>query len=221
MVELVVNNMKSALLDMDGIVVDSMKHHAEVWQHVLHAYGLDVELLDIYIREGMSGVESVKDIYKEKGIEIPDEEVFSEMLLQKHSLFEDRKIFLFPVAIDIIKFLKSKNIKIGLVTGSMKRTITHLIPNDILSYFDITVADEDVKKGKPDPEPYKAGLKKIGGTNGDTLVIENAPLGIKSAKSAGLVCFAVKTTLGDEYLSEADKIFQDHTALLKFFKEKL
>jgi beta-phosphoglucomutase len=221
MTELVVNNLKSTLLDMDGIVVDSMKHHAEVWKHVLYAYGLDVELLDIFIREGMSGVESVKDIYKEKGKPIPEEEIFSEMLSKKHSLFEDRKISLFPVAIDIIKFLKSKNIKIGLVTGSMKRTITHLIPNDIFSYFDIIVSDDDVKKGKPDPEPYRAGLKKIGGTSGSTLVIENAPLGIKSAKSAGLVCYAVKTTLGDEYLSEADKIFQDHTELLKFFKEKL
>jgi beta-phosphoglucomutase len=46
-------------------------------------------------------------------------------------------------------------------------------------------------------------------TKEDCIVIENAPAGIASAKGAGLTCFAVQTSLSEEYLQDADKIFKD------------
>jgi beta-phosphoglucomutase-like phosphatase (HAD superfamily) len=47
-------------------------------------------------------------------------------------------------------------------------------------------------------------------------VVENAPAGITSAKSAGLTCFAVQTSLPEEYLKSADKIFRSIDDLSAF-----
>jgi beta-phosphoglucomutase-like phosphatase (HAD superfamily) len=47
----------------------------------------------------------------------------------------------------------------------------------------------------------------------ECLVIENAILGIDSAKSAGCHCFALETTLSADYLAKADEVFDSHEAL--------
>ena len=51
----------------------------------------------------------------------------------------------------------------------------------------------DVKHGKPHPEPYLMALKKSGLKPWEVLVVENAPLGVESAASAGLFTIAVNT----------------------------
>ncbi len=73
-----------------------------------------------------------------------------------------------------------------------------------------------VNKGKPNPEPYLKAVKELNVSKEDCIVIENAPAGITSAKGAGLTCFAVQTSLSEEYLQDADRIFQDIDDVSKF-----
>ena len=64
-----------------------------------------------------------------------------------------------------------------------------------------------MKHGKPDPEPYEAAIKKLDINRLNCIVVENAPLGIESAKAAKVdYVIAVATTLPDSYLSKADDI---------------
>jgi beta-phosphoglucomutase-like phosphatase (HAD superfamily) len=73
-----------------------------------------------------------------------------------------------------------------------------------------------VNNGKPDPEPYLKAVNELNVDKESCLVIENAPAGITSAKSAGLTCFAVQTSLPEEYLKSADKIFRSIDDLSAF-----
>nr|WP_262487019.1 HAD-IA family hydrolase [Geofilum rubicundum] len=75
---------------------------------------------------------------------------------------------------------------------------------------DFNIEDEnvvsgfDVKKGKPDPEPYLMALKKANCEAGEALVIENAPLGVEASCGAGITTIAVNTgILEAEILSRA------------------
>ena len=56
----------------------------------------------------------------------------------------------------------------------------------IISSFDVT-------KGKPDPEPYLKAWERSGFKKEECLVVENAPLGVRAAKAAGLYTIAVNT----------------------------
>ena len=60
-------DINSILFDMDGVIVDSMPFHAEAWQSVLEDCGLSVSREEIYMREGMTGLESIKDIFRSHG----------------------------------------------------------------------------------------------------------------------------------------------------------
>ena len=76
----------------------------------------------------------------------------------------------------------------------------------------------DVVKGKPDPEPYLKAWERSGLAKEQCVVIENAPLGVRSAKAAGLTVYAVNTgilTREDLLQAGADKVFDSMQELLE------
>ena len=79
-------------------------------------------------------------------------------------------------------------------------------PRKIQSYFDTIVTGDLVKKGKPHPESFLKAAKSLNLKPFQCLVIENAPLGIKSAKAAGMYCLAITTSLPKAYLKEANTV---------------
>ena len=76
----------------------------------------------------------------------------------------------------------------------------------------------DVVKGKPDPEPYLKAWERSGLSKEQCIVIENAPLGVRSGKAAGLKVYAVNTgILSREDLMQAgaDMVFDSMSDLFK------
>lgn len=206
---------------MDGVIVDSMQYHANAWIEVFREYGLFLTREEVFKREGMSGVESIIDIFREKHFPTPSEQELKKLLEKKLEKFEKFIIDLFPYVKEILELVHKKGISIGLVTGSLKRSVKHVLPVDILQYFQTIVTVDDITNGKPHPEPYLRGLHMLGSNAKNTIAVENAPFGIMSAKAAGLVCYALETTLSKRLLSGADIIFHNHLALLKHFENIL
>ncbi len=209
---------RAVLFDMDGIVADSMDYHAEGWRQVLREYcGLELTREDIFKREGMSGLESIVDIFEEKGVPVPSGEVLSELREKKLELFERHDVTVFPAIRDILDLLSQKKVAMGLVTGSLRRSVQHVLRDDVLRHFEAVVTVDDISKGKPDPEPYLCGMARLGAEKSDVLAVENAPMGILSAKRAGIDCFAIETTLDESFLTGADRIFGNHADLYDYF----
>ncbi len=204
---------------MDGVIVDSMEYHAESWKKTFSDYGIEISKLELFKREGMSGLSSILDVVGEKGVEIPDKHEQKRLLEKKLQIFESYEIHAFPLVSEILNHLSSRNIKLGLVTGSIKRSVNHVLPHEINHLFNVIVSVDDVVNGKPHPEPYLKAIDMLKCDPECTLVIENAPLGIESAKKAGLDCFAIETTLPDSYLKNADRIFKSHRLLFEYFNE--
>ena len=79
----------------------------------------------------------------------------------------------------------------------------------------------DVTHGKPDPEPYLKAWEGSGLSKEQCCVVENAPLGVRAGKAAGLYVIAVNTgILPDEMLiaEGADKVFKNMEALFEWLK---
>ncbi len=214
-------NYRAVLFDMDGVIVDSMHWHAESWQRAFHGRGIELTKEEIFRREGMSGLASVMDIIKEKAGIVPDENELRLVQKNKLEIFETGKVYIFPFAQKILEFIRMKNIMTGLVTGSLRRSVEFILSDYIRSCFDVIIPVDDVRYGKPHPEPYLIAMNKLSCKPRETLVIENAPLGILSAKDAGADCFAIETTLDSSYLKDADKIFKDHESLLRYLEDRL
>ena len=82
--------------------------------------------------------------------------------------------------------------------------------------MEVIIPSDELKYGKPHPEPYLVALKKLKIRPSEALVVENAPNGIKSANGAGIRCIAIETSLPKSYLKGAYKVFGTIKELSKF-----
>lgn len=113
---------------------------------------------------------------------------------------------------DSVEFILNihDSLSLALVTGARKILVSSALTKlNIYDLFSVIITAEDCTIGKPNPEGYNMaslGLNKLGINNSEILVIEDHPLGIRAAKSAGLKCLAVTHTHKAEALWEADWI---------------
>ena len=207
--------LKAVIFDMDGVITDTMPYHFSAWKTVFAACGVHVSHEDIYKREGQKGIESLKELFDDKGVEF-SVEVAKGLLKDKEELF--KRIFKLRFISGSRTFLKAlarRGYRLALVTGTSRHEAEHLLPKEIWNRFEVTVCGCDVQNGKPHPEPYLTALKKMKLDPADAVVIENAPFGIASAKAAGIRCMALETSLPRKYLKQADKVFATYKELTR------
>ena len=197
---------RAVIFDMDGVITDTMGYHYTAWKKALASYGIKVGYYDIYLREGQKGLETAWELMEKNGLK-PSKAGTGEILKLKEKLFKEiSRPKLISGSKSLIRDLKNAGFILALVTGTARSEIKHILPDKMLASFDFSVTGNEVKSGKPNPEPYLKALKNLNLKAKDCLVLENAPYGIKSAKSAGLYCAAITTYLPPEYLKEADII---------------
>lgn len=204
---------KAVIFDMDGVITNTMPDHFAAWKQVLFEEGIAVSHLDIYRREGQRGITSVHEIYAQYD-RVLDDQMAKQILGKKEELFKKivKRRFI-TGSRSFLKLLKARRIELALVTGTSRHELQRILPEELRNFFKVIVTGDDVVKGKPDPEPYLLGLKKLGISSKEAVVIENAPFGIASAKAAGIYCVAIATSLPHEFLKEADVIFDSIKAL--------
>lgn len=185
-----------ALIDMDGVLYDSMPLHTLAWQRMMKEIGISTDRDEFYLYEGMTGKATIDLIFqRELGRHASDEEA-ARLYRRKADIFmemgEKRAM---PGARRMIETLINRGIGRVLVTGSAQHSLLDRLEEDYPGAFpdNMRVTALDVKHGKPDPEPYLKGLEKAGVSKDEVFVIENAPLGVRAGKAAGLFTVAVTT----------------------------
>lgn len=207
---------KAVLFDMDGVLYDSMPNHAVAWQRSMATFGIEMTASDAYATEGARGVDTIRMmVKKQQGRDIDEQEaqrMYDEKTRQFHLMPEAP---IMPGVLELMKQIKDCGLQIGVVTGSGQRPLIQRLLNDFKNYLNeehITTA-YDVKRGKPNPDPYLAGLKKAGNLKSyEAIVVENAPLGVRAGVAAKIFTVAVNTgPLPDESLIKegANLLFAD------------
>lgn len=206
---------KAVIFDMDGVVTDTMPYHFRAWKKVYAEQGMPLSKKDVYLREGQPGSRMIREVFQERG-RFYDEKLAKEMLLRKEQIFNRivRPAFV-PGARTLLRVLHSRNIRTALVTGTARQEVHRILPAGLLKKFDVVVTGDEVKHGKPNPEPFLKALKKLRLRPSETVVIENAPFGILSARKAHITCIALPSYLSRSYLKDADFVFSSYRDLRK------
>ncbi len=216
--------LRGLFFDMDGVLIDGMPYHWRAWQGAMRSVGVRAERMEIYRREGEQGRVTARDLLTMGGKE-PTEDLVEQVLRHKEKLFSRiyRPGKTIPHAKALVRFTANHpaNLQHVLVTGTSYPEWKKVFPDYWRPVFDPIITGDRVKRGKPHPEPYLTALKASGLKKKEAVVIENAPYGIRSAKAAGLHVMAVCTSLGPDYLKEADEVFGDLKALREALAERL
>jgi beta-phosphoglucomutase len=212
-------NLQGVLFDFDGVVLDSMKQHVTAWQYAFRKEGVNLADLEIYLLEGR-GVEAlVNDICEKHKI---SKDIIPRIMEEKIKYYDQHiSINFYDGFFDLLEFLKSLELKMAVVTGGDRGRIIPFAEIYLDGYFSGFVCSDDVKNTKPYPEPYTKGVEMLKLKPEQCVVIENAPLGIQSAKAAGLKTIAIETTLAKTYLYEADIIVESFPEVQSAIDEML
>lgn len=215
---------KAFLFDMDGVLFDSMSFHAEAWEKAMKHYSLPFTKRDAYLHEGRTGETTINEffpkVYSRKATKQEVEEIY-----QMKSGFFQEISQVKPVK-DVLEFLqnvKNAGLEIFIVTGSAQTSLLETLNEFFPDIFQAQkmVTAFDVRYGKPDPEPYLMALEKGNFKPWEAVVVENAPLGVRSAVGAGIFTIAVNTGILDDddlWKEGANAVLPDMKTLIKQWK---
>ena len=217
--------LRAVLFDMDGVLYNSMPYHAKAWHRAMAQFGYDLPEEEVYMHEGRTGTSTVNLVsMRQRGVKESEERI-QEIYKVKSDFFNEYPpAEPMPGALSLLRQLKEQGLMILIVTGSGQLSLLDKLNHHFPDIFrrELMVTAFDVKHGKPHPEPYLMGMQKGGLTPDECIVVENAPLGVRAAKAAGLFTVAVNTgPLPDSALLDegADALFPSMQALSDSWKE--
>ena len=216
--------LKAVFFDQDGVLYNSMPYHAEAWAWAMTKHGLPYTAEECYRNEGRTSVGVIQEHYSRMYGKDAPQQLIEDIYKDKTAYF-NQMTGGFPGTIpgvsDVLRFLHEHGVQCWVVTGSGQHNLIDAL-NDIFDHvFTGIISSFDVQHGKPDPEPYLKAWERSGFRKEECMVVENAPLGVRAAKAAGLFACAVNTgPLPDSDLTDegADRVFPDMAALLDWLK---
>lgn len=209
------HNIKAVLFDYDGVIGDTMEANLIAWKKAFRDYGVSISDNEYLLLEGMTPAAIAKKLGIHHGL---DESVIEAIPAKKAEYYRANNTFrVYPFIHDLLDQLKKRGIKLALVSGAASHRIDEMTPPNLLSLFDVVISADDKVEPKPAAGPYLQAMKLLSLEASDVVVIENAPLGIQSAKAAGCYCIALETTLPKDELRKADIILSTHEELIPLF----
>lgn len=205
----------AVIFDLDGTMVDNNPYHLASWRQYLQELGIEIseENYRKHIN-GRTNKDAIEYIYQRN---MSDEEAIV-YTLQKEAIY--RKLYaphIQPVngLIELIKKIHKKNLPMGIATSGIQVNIDFLFEHiPIQSYFSAIINSAHIKKGKPDPEIFLTTAAALKVQPSACLVFEDAAVGVRAAKEAGMYVVALTTTQTATELAAADLIMNNFTTLL-------
>lgn len=206
------------LFDMDGVLYDSMPNHVKAWNRSMQEFGIQMNAADAYATEGARGIDTIRNFaQKQLGKHLSQEEAQHIYDVKTKYFHEMPQARIFPGVMELMQKIKTSGLTIGVVTGSGQRPLIRQLLQDFTGFLDRDhiVTAYDVERGKPYPDPYLTGLKKTGNFEPwQGIVVENAPLGVRSGVSAHIFTVAINSgPLPDSALQDegANLVYSDMT----------
>jgi HAD superfamily hydrolase (TIGR01509 family) len=180
------------LFDMDGTLLDSEK----LWERALQAlatrHGRSLSTRALLDMTGRSAADSMRIFYRDLGLAAPDRT--SDERFIGHQMRE-----LFAAGVDwrpgaqrLLDEVSNAGLPRALVTSTHRRLV-EVVMTSTLGHdtFDVVVCGNEVSSPKPHPESYLTAAHRLGVPVERCVAIEDSPIGIASASTAGAVVLAV------------------------------
>jgi beta-phosphoglucomutase len=187
-------NLKAVFFDMDGVLYDSMPNHASTWIESFKSVGIDFPAYDAYMNEGRTGQSTIEIAFEKYSNRKATQEDMQSIYDLKTVLMDKAPFApIMPKMQQVMQQTIAAGLKVIVVTGSKQPSLISRLKTDYNIDRENIISGFDVKKGKPDPEPYLMALEKAQIKPNEAVVIENAPLGVISACGAKITTIAVNT----------------------------
>ena len=177
----------AVIFDADGTLFDTETLMYEVWVEIGRDMGLSITIPEYLHYVGLNR-KAVLDVMRERiGPDFDGADFMVRCVARLSERIEEEGVPLKPGVREILELLHQKGIPAGLATSTHRvRTDRRLELCGLGEYFSAVVTGDEVSKGKPDPEIYRAVCGELSVSPEACLAVEDSRNGILSAHHAGL-----------------------------------
>ena len=198
--------LEAVLFDMDGVIVDSEPLWSEAERRLLARRNLAYSPSLKAAMMGRDAREAVSFLMEHYGLAESAGELISERNQLISELFKEH-VEAIPGALELVSSVSAAGIVTGLVSSSPKPLMELALEKlGATGLFALALSGDQVTRGKPSPDIYITAAEKLAVKPEHCLVIEDAPHGVTAAKSAGMPCLAITTSVGVVDLAMADRV---------------
>ncbi len=207
------------IFDMDGVLTDNMRFHAESWVELFRDYGLEGMDAERYLVEtaGMKGLDVLR-YFLDPDIGHAEAERLTDLKDFLYRVMYRGRIKPLPGLNEFLDAAAKHGIGLGIGTGAGHANIRYVLGLlGLEDRFGAVVSAYDVERGKPRPDIFLRAAELLGVEPSSCIVFEDALPGVEAARNAGMQCVALTTTNDAGSFASFDNILDtadDFTALL-------
>jgi beta-phosphoglucomutase len=175
------------IFDMDGVLIEAKDWHYEALNRALRLFGHEISRAEhLTTFDGLPTRRKLEMLSLERGLPRGLHVLIND-LKQAYTMelvaLKCRPRFNHEFA---LAKLKADGLKLGVASNSIRATIETMLERAALwRYLDTSVSNQDVKRGKPDPEIYLIAMDRLGLTPAETLIVEDNDHGVRAALDSG------------------------------------
>jgi len=216
-------SLAALIFDVDGTLAETEELHRRAFNAAFSAAGLGWHWSQDDYRELLTttgGKERIARYMAEigaTGLEVPA--LHADKTARYAALMAEGGLALRPGIRELIARGRAAGLKLAVATTTSRPNVDALCmacfdkPSEAV--FDVLACGDEVKAKKPAPDVYRLALDRLGLPPARAIAFEDTPMGLASAKGAGLRCIVspgIYTKAGD--LSAADRLVAEFSALL-------
>ena len=214
----ITETIRAVVLDLDGVMVDSETIAIEMWHEFLALYGKTLSDVEYRQMVGMEPGETAIFVRQRTGIPVGVEEI-----LENHRTRVMEAVGREAIPVDgletFIRETRLRGMPIGVASNSGSIYVDQVLRAiGLREAFDCVITSDEVARAKPAPDIYHAAAASLKVPPERCLAIEDSPIGMKSALSAGMRCVIIPNHhLDGADFSGAYATFDSFPALLRKF----
>jgi sugar-phosphatase len=178
---------RALLFDMDGTLVDTETQTEHSITRVLERHGIPGFSLPAVETRGRTWTHVTRVILDQTGLAVPAERLCADLIEQWN--LDTAEVRPLPGAVEALRAAADAGLRLAIVSSSPRAVIDRIVA--ALEVADVIgprarVGGDDVTRGKPDPECFLAGARRLGASPSESLVFEDSNAGLLAARAAGM-----------------------------------
>jgi len=199
---------KAIIFDMDGVLIEAKEWHYESLNAALGLFGAEISRYDHLVTfDGLPTKKKLQMLSLEGGFPYKLHDFVND-LKQQYTMevvySKCKPVFQHQFA---LSKLKAEGYKLAVGSNSVRKTVEIMMEKSgLMPYLDLFLSNQDVEKGKPDPEMYIEAIKRLGCSPAECLIVEDNDNGVKAAIASGAHLLKVESPADVHYYNIKKRI---------------
>ncbi|MFO0609512.1 MAG: HAD family phosphatase [Polyangiales bacterium] len=181
-------HIRAVFFDMDGVLVDACDWHYDAFNEALAQHGYTIERGDHLARfDGLSTSQKLKILTDERGLSPSLHRVIHETKQEITMRLIRERAHPDPAHVSMLTRLRGRGYRTAVCSNAVRASVALMMERiGLAPLLDLMLSNEDVARGKPDPEIYLTAAARFGLQPAECLTVEDNQNGLAAARAAGI-----------------------------------